>query len=301
MSEFTDSYKKTLKPKETEEFANSWIFRPVAFILVWLVRNTKITPNHLTIMSFFFGITAGVMIAVCQHAAAFAALFLMVIFDCADGQLARLTGKSSKTGKILDLTADITSYFSFFTGVAVYRYSLTGDYSEFFLVPLSFLAITLNIIFYDQFKNQYIRYVYSDYHEKLEGIAKLKDEYRNEKHLFFRLARFIYYAVYLAETKVIYLGSLLALKKHARVYSLENHISRETSLRYKKHFFFMTRLWSLMGTGTHYLIILVFLALGFCALLLHIFIIYSYILLAVLIIIQNFVFLFYHDREKVTE
>ena len=298
MSEYIDSYRKTLKPRETEEFPNAWIFRPAAFVIVWIIRKTKITPNHITIISFIFGVTAGVMLALCNHVLAFIALLLMVIFDCADGQLARLTGRSSKIGKILDVTADILSYFSFFTGVAVYRYTLTGNFNEFYFIPLSFLAITLNIIFYDQFKNQYIRYVYTDYHEKLEALEHLKEEYRNEKNPFFWLARVIYFAFYLAETKVIYLGSLLALKKHKRVYDINNEIDKETSAQYKKHFFFMTRLWSLLGTGTHYFLMLVCLSLGYCEFLLYIFIIYSYIALGVLVVIQNIVFLFYKSFTK---
>lgn len=296
MSEIIDSYRKTLKPKETEEFANSWIFRPAAFIIVWFVRKTKITPNHLTVLSFIFGITGGVMLAVGQQWLAFISMLLMVVLDCADGQLARLTGQSSRIGKMLDVTADVSSYLSFFIGVSVYRFGLTGNISEFWYILLSFAAISLNIIFYDQFKNQYIRYVYSDYHEKLEDLSKLKDDYKNEPDFFKRIGRFGYYAVYLAETKVICLGSLLAPKKHARVYSLDIKIDKEKSAAYKKHFFFMTKLWTLLGTGTHYFITLLFLALGFCESLLFIFIGYSFITLAILIIIQNFVFLTYKDQ-----
>ena len=298
MSGLIDTYRKTLKPKETEEFINSWLFRPAAFLIVWLVRNTKMTPNHLTIMSCISGITSGVMIALGQHILGFVAMFLMVVLDCADGQLARLTGKSSKVGKMLDVTADVTSYLSFFTGVSVFRYSITGNPAEFYFIPLSFIAIFFNIIFYDQFKNQYIRYVYPEYHEKLEDLNKLKEEYKNEKVPFFRFTRFVYYAVYLAETKVIYLGSIFALKKHSRIYSLDVQITKEKSSRYKKQFYFITRLWSVLGTGSHYFPMMVFLVLGYSHLLLYIFCLYSVIALAVLLIIQNFVFLFYKENGK---
>ncbi|MBN1646699.1 MAG: CDP-alcohol phosphatidyltransferase family protein [Spirochaetales bacterium] len=297
MGTFGDAYRKTLKPRETEEFPNSWLFRPTAFLIVYAVKDIGfITPNLITCFSMISGILSSVFLAAGMPVAAFFAMLLMVLLDCADGQLARLTGKSSKTGKILDVCADAVSYFSVFTGSALYMYNTGGNSNVFWLIPISFISIVLNVVFYDQFKSQYIRYVYSDYHDKMEQPVQLRQQARDAKGILKRIGLYGYYVFYMLETGLVYAGSVLDLKKHKKIFGLGREISSQESAAFKKHFFLMIRLWSLLGSGTHFLILLAILIVADIKFLLPVFIIYSLAILILLLIIQNFVFLSYRQK-----
>ena len=66
-------------------------------------------------------------------------IFLLIsgFFDIVDGQVARITGKSSKKGAFLDSVFDKIAEVSIFLGI------LVGNYSEGYLV---LLAITLSLL-----------------------------------------------------------------------------------------------------------------------------------------------------------
>jgi len=140
--------------------------------------------------------------------------------------------------------------------------------------------------------------VYRNYHEGLESLETLKQNFKTERNILKKTAAFVYYIFYILEAFIIHLGSLFALRKHQQVYKLKKKIGEIEGVKYKKHFSFMIRLWSLLGTGTHFFIMMIFLAAGFIDQLLSIFIWYSLITLAVLLVIQNFVFLFYKVPEQ---
>ena len=77
--------------------------------LVYPLRNTAVTPNHLTTVRLFTGVVACVLLATGdpQRVNAGAWCFALSNFlDHSDGELARLTGKTSKSGHYYDLISD---------------------------------------------------------------------------------------------------------------------------------------------------------------------------------------------------
>ena len=95
----------TLKSLDTEEFTDIHFYRPLGYLWARLFEKLGISPNSVTIASIFIGIAAGV----CFY---FNSLLINVIgmllliwantYDSADGQLARMTGKKTPLGRILD-------------------------------------------------------------------------------------------------------------------------------------------------------------------------------------------------------
>lgn len=95
----------TLKSLDTEEFTDIHFYRPLGYLWARLFEKLGISPNAVTIASIFIGIAAGV----CFY---FDSLLINVIgmllliwantYDSADGQLARMTGKKTPLGRILD-------------------------------------------------------------------------------------------------------------------------------------------------------------------------------------------------------
>jgi hypothetical protein len=118
----------TFKPRDVEEPVDYFVNRPIASRLVDVLARTPITPNQVTIASGLVGLAAGVLIACAPIGASavvpFAGglLFLSLLLDCADGQLARLRGQSSMMGRALDGYVDVIPTASMFLGSAWFLY-----------------------------------------------------------------------------------------------------------------------------------------------------------------------------------
>src|SRR3954464_2680836 len=97
-------YKKSLKMVEVEEYFDLFFYRPLAFVLVKTVYRTSITPNQLTIVAIFIGITCAIIYAQGTAYFALGALFFALynIVDCSDGQLARIKKNGTHAGRIVD-------------------------------------------------------------------------------------------------------------------------------------------------------------------------------------------------------
>ncbi|MCA9516784.1 MAG: CDP-alcohol phosphatidyltransferase family protein [Myxococcales bacterium] len=127
----------TYKPIEVEELVDVHLHRPAARALVRVIKDTPITSNQVTVLSGVFGIIAGMLIGfgdpgrLWPVALGGVALFMSVVFDCADGQLARLRGTSSLAGRALDGFIDIVPIASVFIGWALFldHYGFNPYYS----------------------------------------------------------------------------------------------------------------------------------------------------------------------------
>jgi phosphatidylglycerophosphate synthase len=89
----------------------SWlIFEPVGGALAWLFARLQVTPAVVTVLGGVSGVAGAATLAVAGSAGdlvvAAALLLLAYAFDCADGQLARATGRAGPPGAWLDVTVD---------------------------------------------------------------------------------------------------------------------------------------------------------------------------------------------------
>jgi CDP-alcohol phosphatidyltransferase len=118
--EQTDPVRRT---SEIEELTNLHVIHPVS---AWLTRHFArlgIAPNAVSLG----GMTAGILAGVAYHhdhdpryaVAGFALMVTWHVLDGADGQLARLTGKQSHTGKILDGICDYVTFIAVYVGLAL--------------------------------------------------------------------------------------------------------------------------------------------------------------------------------------
>lgn len=84
--------------------------RPLAAVFVALIHRTRITPNQITLFSFFVAICGSVLFALLPnyHGGLLAVLVLELayLFDCADGMLARYKKLASPTGHLFDFFVD---------------------------------------------------------------------------------------------------------------------------------------------------------------------------------------------------
>ncbi|MDO8519636.1 MAG: CDP-alcohol phosphatidyltransferase family protein [Deltaproteobacteria bacterium] len=102
-----NSFERSLKPRAVEEFLDYYFYRRVAHRMVPVLIRMRLSPNQVTSLSLAAGLVAA-WFALQSHffASAFFSLFA-IFLDCSDGQIARLTGKSSHLGHILDGFCDM--------------------------------------------------------------------------------------------------------------------------------------------------------------------------------------------------
>lgn len=129
MLQQTDPVRRT---SEIEELTNLHVIHPISG---WLTRHFArlgVAPNAVSLVGMAAGLLAGVAY---HHVAdprfAVAGFLLMVVWhvmDGADGQLARLTGKQSQTGKILDGICDYVTFVAVYVGLALALSALYGGW-----------------------------------------------------------------------------------------------------------------------------------------------------------------------------
>ena len=107
---FWAGYWQSLKSLDVEEPIDVYVHRPLAYLLARALLPTPVSPNLVTIASMLIGVSgAYLMVADVPYHWQWAALctFTGTVFDCADGQLARMRKTSSVIGRMLDGTADV--------------------------------------------------------------------------------------------------------------------------------------------------------------------------------------------------
>ncbi len=112
----------------------------LAYRLIYPLRDTWVTPNHLTFLRLLFGVFACLALAqgsyVWINVGAFCFAFSNFL-DHTDGELARLSGKMSKFGHYLDLVSDAIVNILLFVGIGIgMMNSYLGDYA----LPMGVLA-----------------------------------------------------------------------------------------------------------------------------------------------------------------
>lgn len=236
-------------PKEHKFIDLSDYGRPIAKVIANSLKNTTLTPIHVTIGFIIAGLIAAYYIT--QDYYWLAAFFLIFksILDAADGELARLKQKPSYTGRYLDSVADIILNALFF--IAIWYITGTGIW----ICLVAFLGLQLQGTLYNYYyvilRNKFNGDTTSRVFENKTPIA-LKGE--NQKHV--NVLFGLYKLFYGAFDKIIY--------------ALDGNAHKSERLPN----WLMTSI-STFGLGFQLLIIAIMLVLGFKAFILPFFLIYT--------------------------
>jgi archaetidylinositol phosphate synthase len=84
-----------------------WVFRPLAHPLVLVLARLRVPPPAVVIAAGMGGLAAAVELGRGSLVAAALLVQLKTLLDNADGQLARLTGRTSEFGRYLDSELDL--------------------------------------------------------------------------------------------------------------------------------------------------------------------------------------------------
>lgn len=108
---------------ELEDWLNAAIVHPLSYRLARLLQPTGVTPNMVSVLGVFVILLAAIVYTQLDWpvgaAAGFALHLLWHVVDGADGDLARLTGRSSANGEFVDGVCDYIGHIVLYIAFAV--------------------------------------------------------------------------------------------------------------------------------------------------------------------------------------
>ena len=118
---FSELLQASFKSNDTEEWLDVHFTRPIGLVFALFWNRFGVHPNVITILSIFLGIGAGYMFAFTDlwHNLAGVVLLMFANFcDSTDGQMARLTGKKTLIGRMLDGFSGDVWFFCIYAAIA---------------------------------------------------------------------------------------------------------------------------------------------------------------------------------------
>jgi phosphatidylglycerophosphate synthase len=142
LAEVRDIYRQSKKKRDN--LWTEWVSRPPAAVLVWMLKGTAVTPNQVSFAAIFIAAAGAAMLILWRSweglIAAGVTLQVAYVVDCVDGQLARLTGRTSPIGALLDFMLDEIKAFLVIGASAVRLWLTSGGQESFLLIGLGGLT-----------------------------------------------------------------------------------------------------------------------------------------------------------------
>lgn len=170
----------TYKNRDVEGLLDIYFYRPVGFVLARFFAWLGMTPTGVTLLSGISGLAAGHLYYYRDLRLNLFGMGLHVLsnaLDNADGQLARLTNKGSRTGRILD---SISDHFVF---VGIYVHLVLRCLAEGASPAIWLLALAAGLShavqggFADYARNAYLFFVAGPSRAEVHSSMELRSEY----------------------------------------------------------------------------------------------------------------------------
>ena len=139
----SDALARSRKRRDGYEILCEAVFRPVAHPLVLVLARLRVPPPAVVVAAGATGIGAAVELGRGSLVAAALLIQLKTLLDNADGQLARLTGRTSTFGRYLDSELDLVVNAALFAAVG-WRYGQPLLAFAGFVALTSILSLNFN-------------------------------------------------------------------------------------------------------------------------------------------------------------
>ena len=179
----------TFKSQDTEEWLDIHFTRPLGLMWANFFNRFNVHPNVITILSIFLGMGAGILFYFDNLWYNVAGIFLLIwanLYDSADGQLARMTGKKTRWGRILDGFAGDVWFFTIYAAICC---RLMGQpipfLPEYNWGPwIWLLCAVAGFIFHgkqcqlaDYYRNIHLYFLKGESGSELDNFKKLREEF----------------------------------------------------------------------------------------------------------------------------
>ena len=255
----------TYKAREVEGILDLYFYRKIGFWLAQFFARLNVTPAGVSLFGALCGVIAGHLYFYRNLGTNIIGMALHVFanaLDNADGQLARLTQRESREGRVIDSLADHLIFLSIYLHLAL-RCSIEGA------SPLVWLlAVTAGISHglqgaaADYYRTTYLYFVKGGLPVDLDSSMILRSSYRKLRWRDQPWPKFLL-ALYLNFTRQQeMLAPHLKRLREISIRSFPHQIPEWFNARYQRSARPMFKLWGLLMTNTRMLILFAALLIG---------------------------------------
>lgn len=248
---FADQFRRVyaFKSPDVEEWIDIVWHRPLAALLAMALLPTPIGPNLVTLASLLLGLGATGSLAWSIHTGetqwrwiSGLLAFGSVIFDCADGQLARAKGGGSRWGRILDGLVDFIVVLGLYVTIW-YATLLAHGWTWAAIAFVAGWSGGVRIWIYDKLKSIYLSFVQpseSDGGESIDVAERQWAEVKQNGSLAQKIGMFIYVRMLLSGQEKIIAGP-----------RFKPDLDADEAQAFRDQHIGSVRLFTLLGLGTH--------------------------------------------------
>lgn len=255
----------TYKARDVEGILDLYFYRKIGFRLAQFFARLKMTPASVSLLGGLCGVIAGHLYFYRNLGPNIVGMALHVVanaLDNADGQLARLTGRQSREGRILDSLADHLVFVSIYVHLAL-RYLIEGASPA-----ICFLAVAAGISHAwqgaaaDYYRASYLYFVKGKSFMDLDSSVALRSDYQKLSWRDRPWHKFLL-ALYLNFTRQQeMLSPHLRRLREISNRSFAHEIPEWFRSRYQRSARPMFKLWGLLMTNTRMLLLFILLFIG---------------------------------------
>lgn len=174
----------TLKSQDTEEWLDIHFTRPLGLLWARFFNRFGVHPNVVTILSIILGAAAGVCFYFDDLRFTIAGILLLVwanLYDSCDGQLARMTGKKTRWGRLLDGFAGDVWFFSIYVAISLRLTPTWGVWIWLLCSFAGFICHGKQCQLADYYRNIHLYFLKGESGSELDNSTKLIEEYKSLK------------------------------------------------------------------------------------------------------------------------
>lgn len=172
----------TFKSMDTEEWLDIHFTRPLGLLWANFFNAFGVHPNVVTILSIFLGLAAGIMFYFEGLTYSLIGIGLLVwanLYDSCDGQLARMTGKKTRWGRILDGFAGDVWFFAIYAAICLRLMPVWGIWIWLLCAFSGFVCHGKQCQLADYYRNIHLFFLKGESGSELDNSAKLTQEFQS--------------------------------------------------------------------------------------------------------------------------
>ena len=226
------------KAYEIEELADVYFFRPLGARVARAADAAGLSPTQVTLVGAAVGVVAGLLLYDGRLGLlGFALLIVHSVIDSADGQLARMTGRTTELGRILDGVAGYMTHAAVYGAIVAGFLGRGGSVTIVALALLSAISNITHAQLYDYFRTSYATIV-------IEGVVPRARPAATVARWAGTLVR-IY-----ERTQRRLIGSHSEVEAAVAARSVDGVVSDADRVRYRAYFYWPVRGWNFLGDNT---------------------------------------------------
>ena len=170
----------TYKDRDIEGLLDIYFYRRVGFALARFFARLGMTPTGVTLLSAISGLAAGHLYYYRDLRLNLLGMGLHIVsnaFDNADGQLARLTNRGSRAGRILDSVSDHIVFLGIYLHLVLRCLAAGASPAVWLLALAAGLSHAVQGGFADYFRNAYLFLVAGRSRAEVDSSARLRADY----------------------------------------------------------------------------------------------------------------------------